>query len=229
MGAEIQRIYSQLKTRLCLNKYTLYGNIIAVIEVLFKSKSNSFKYLIVGLGNPGMQYENTRHNAGFLGVDALCDKLGIKLNKSKFESVLGDTVIAGERVIIAKPQTYMNNSGRAVSSICRFYKIPADKIIVLFDDISLPVGNIRIRRKGSAGGHNGIKDIIELMGTDNIMRIKIGVGERPDSGYDLKDWVLGKMPKDLSAKFKQAFSNAALAAEEIISTGIDSAMNKYSK
>ena len=197
--------------------------------MFFKSRCNNFNYLIVGLGNPGAQYENTRHNAGFLGVDVLCDKLGINLSKHKFECVYGDAVISGNRVIVAKPQTFMNNSGRAVAAISRFYKIPAQKIIVMFDDISLPVGNIRIRRKGSAGGHNGIKDIIELMGTDNIMRIKIGVGERPNSDYDLKDWVLGKMPEDLSADFKHAFDNAALAAQEIITNGIDSAMNKYSK
>ena len=185
--------------------------------------------MIVGLGNPGMQYENTRHNAGFLGVDALCKKTGVKLNKHKFEAQFGETTISGKRVIIVKPQTFMNNSGRAVSAISRFYKIPADRIIVMFDDISLPVGNIRIRRKGSAGGHNGIKDIIELMGTENIMRIKIGVGERTSSDYDLKDWVLGRMPKELSAEFERAFQNAADAAEEIITNGIDSAMNKYSK
>lgn len=197
--------------------------------MFFRSKSNSFEYMVVGLGNPGLQYENTRHNAGFLGVDMLCAKKGIKLNKHKFESLIGDTVIAGKRTIILKPQTFMNNSGRAVSAVSRFYKIPADKIIVLFDDISLPVGNIRIRRKGSAGGHNGIKDIIELMGTDNIMRIKIGVGERPNNDYDLKDWVLGKMPNDLADDFNRAFETAAEAIEEIITVGIDSAMNKYSK
>lgn len=197
--------------------------------MFFKSKSNSFEYMVVGLGNPGLQYENTRHNAGFLGIDALCERTGAKLNKHKFEAVMGDTVIGGNKTLIVKPQTFMNNSGSAVSKISRFYKIPADKIIVLFDDISLPVGNIRIRRKGSAGGHNGIKDIIELMGTDNIMRIKIGVGERPNSDYDLKDWVLGKMPKDLADDFNRAFESAAMAVEEIIGYGIDSAMNKYSK
>ncbi|MBR6903066.1 MAG: aminoacyl-tRNA hydrolase [Clostridia bacterium] len=197
--------------------------------MFFRSKNGSFEYMVVGLGNPGIQYENTRHNAGFLGIDALCKRTGAKLNKHKFESLIGDTVIGGKRTIILKPQTFMNNSGRAVSAVSRFYKMPADKIIVLFDDISLPVGNIRIRRKGSAGGHNGIKDIIELMGTDNIMRIKIGVGDRPNSNYDLKDWVLGKMPSDLADDFNRAFESAAKAIEEIITVGIDSAMNKYSK
>lgn len=197
--------------------------------MFFGSRKKTFEYLIAGLGNPGMQYENTRHNAGFLSVDALCKDLGVSLTKHKFNAIFGDTEISGKRVIIAKPQTYMNNSGTAVSEICRFYKIPADRIIVIFDDISLPVGNIRIRRKGSAGGHNGIKDIIELLGTEDIMRIKVGVGERTDRDYDLKDWVLGKMPKEQAEDFDRAFKSAAAAVKEIIARGIDSAMNKYSK
>ena len=200
-----------------------------MIKVFFKSRKKTFEYLIVGLGNPGMQYENTRHNAGFLSVDALCEDLKINLQKHKFDALFTDAEIAGKRVIIAKPQTYMNSSGTAVAALSRFYKIPADKIIVIFDDISLPVGNIRIRRKGSAGGHNGIKDIIELLGTEDIMRIKVGVGERPNSDYDLKDWVLGKMPKEQKEAYKTAFKNAAAAVKEIIARGIDSAMNKYSK
>ena len=212
-----------------MNMHAVCGNIILVIIMFFKTRLDGFDYLIAGLGNPGMQYENTRHNAGFLSLDALCEKTGAKLNKNKFEALLGDVKIADKRVIVAKPQTYMNNSGRAVSAISRFYKIPAERIIIMFDDISLPVGNIRIRRKGSAGGHNGIKDIIELMGTNEIMRIKIGVGERENPEYDLKDWVLGKMPKEQMQKFKSAVMLAADAAIEIITKGIDSAMNKYSK
>ncbi|MBR4909700.1 MAG: aminoacyl-tRNA hydrolase [Clostridia bacterium] len=197
--------------------------------MFFRSRCNSFEYLIAGLGNPGLQYENTRHNAGFIGVDALCEKTGAKLTRHRFEALFGEAVIDGHRVIIAKPQTFMNNSGRAVSALCRFYKIPANKVIVMFDDISLPPGNIRIRRKGSAGGHNGMKDIIELMGTEDIMRIKIGVGDRPVADYDLKDWVLAKIPKEEREPFNKAAQNAALAACEIISGGIESAMNKYSK
>ena len=197
--------------------------------MFFKCRSAAIKYLVVGLGNPGLTYESTRHNAGFAAVDMLTDKLGVSLKKHKFEAVYGDAVIAGERVIIAKPQTFMNNSGRAVAAISRFYKIPPERIIVLFDDISLPVGNIRIRRKGSAGGHNGIKDIIELLGTEDIMRIKIGVGEKPNPDYDLKDWVLGKLREDEKEPFSSACGAAALAVEEIIKHGIDSAMNKYSK
>lgn len=197
--------------------------------MFLKLKPSGFEYLIVGLGNPGITYENTRHNAGFMVIDELLDDLNLTLNKHKFESLYSDTVISGKRVIIAKPQTFMNNSGKAVSAISSFYKIPAEKIIVIFDDISLAVGNIRIRRKGSAGGHNGIKDIIELMGTEDIMRIKVGVGSKPNPEYDLKDWVLGK-PSETDAKnMKTACKNAAKAVKEIICSGIDSAMNKYSK
>ena len=197
--------------------------------MFFRSKSGSFDYLIVGLGNPGMTYENTRHNAGYMALDAFLKKHGIALKKHKFESLYGDAVISGKRLLIQKPETFMNNSGRAVAAISRFYKIPADRIIVLFDDISLPVGNIRIRRKGSAGGHNGIKDIIEILGTEDIMRIKIGVGEKPNPDYDLKDWVLGKIPKSDEEAFGAACEHAAAAIDEIFSRGIDSAMNKYSK
>ena len=197
--------------------------------MFFRSKTGKFEYLIAGLGNPGLTYEKTRHNAGFMAVDALLSKTGTSLDKRKFESLFGEAVISGKRVLIQKPQTFMNNSGRAVSAISKFYKIPADRIIVIFDDISLPVGNIRIRRKGSAGGHNGIKDIIELLGTEDIMRIKVGVGERPDPDYDLKDWVLSKLPKADADAFSKACDNAADAVIEIISRGIDSAMNKYSK
>ncbi len=197
--------------------------------MLFKFKPSGFDYLVVGLGNPGVTYENTRHNAGFMAVDELQSDLNVTLNKHKFEAHYCDTKISGKRVIIAKPQTFMNNSGKAVSAISSFYKIPADRIIVIFDDISLPVGSIRIRRKGSAGGHNGIKDIIELLGTEDIMRIKVGIGGKPNPDYDLKDWVLGKLPESDARNMKSACKNAAAAVKEIIAFGIDSAMNKYSK
>ncbi len=197
--------------------------------MFLKFKSEGFDYLIAGLGNPGMQYENTRHNAGFAAVDTLLNNLGVQMNKHKFEAEYCDAKVGKSRVIIAKPQTFMNNSGRAVSAISKFFKIPPEKIIVLFDDISLPVGNIRIRRKGSAGGHNGIKDIIELLGTEDIMRIKIGVGEKPTPDYDLKNWVLGKIPEGNKNALNTAYDNAASAVKEIIINGIDSAMNKYSK
>lgn len=184
-------------------------------------------WLVVGLGNPGLQYEKTRHNAGFMAADRIAEKYGVQLNKRKFDAVYGDFKIGESRVLLMKPQTYMNNSGSAVSGLVNFYKIPTDRIIIMFDDISLDIGKIRMRRKGSHGGHNGIKDITELLGTDEIMRIKIGVGERPSHDYDLKDWVLAKIPSEQFSEFDKALDKAAAAAAEIITRGIDSAMNKY--
>lgn len=190
-------------------------------------KNKSDMWLIAGLGNPGLQYEKTRHNAGFMAADILAEKHGAQFNKHKFDAVCADFKINDNRILLVKPQTYMNNSGRAVSALLNFYKIPTDRLIVMFDDISLDIGKLRLRRKGSHGGHNGIKDIIELTGTDDIMRIKIGVGERENRDYDLKDWVLGKIPTEQMIDFNKALDRAALAAEEIITRGIDSAMNKY--
>lgn len=190
-------------------------------------KNKSDMWLIAGLGNPGLQYEKTRHNAGFMAADRLAEKHGAQFNKHKSEAVYADFKIGDNRILLVKPQTYMNNSGRAVSALLNFYKIPTDRLIVMFDDITLDIGKLRLRRKGSHGGHNGIKDIIELTGTDEIMRIKIGVGERENRDYDLKDWVLGKIPTEQMTDFNKALDRAALAAEEIIIRGIDSAMNKY--
>lgn len=197
--------------------------------MFFKKHGGVFDYLIVGLGNPGKEYENTRHNAGFTAVDTLMRLNGFELSKKKFDAIYGDCVIKGARVIVAKPQTYMNLSGKAVSQLASFYKIPTDKILVMFDDVSLDVGKIRIRRKGSSGGQKGMNNIIEAMGSQDIMRIKIGVGAKPHPDYDMKDWVLGKIPKEQVADFNSAAENAAKAVEEIIANGIDSAMNKYSK
>ena len=190
-------------------------------------KNKSDMWLIAGLGNPGLQYEKTRHYAGFMAADRLAEKHGAQFNKHKSEAVYADFKIGDNRILLVKPQTYMNNSGRAVSALLNFYKIPTDRIIVMFDDITLDIGKLRLRRKGSHGGHNGIKDIIELTGTDDIMRIKIGVGERENRDYDLKDWVLGKIPTGQMTDFNKALDRAALAAEEIIIRGIDSAKNKY--
>ena len=198
--------------------------------MLFKKKTGgSFDYLIACLGNPGREYENTRHNAGFEAADALAKKFNICLSKAKFDAVYGDGTIAGARVLLVKPQTYMNLSGTAVQKLSAFYKVPADKIIVMHDDVSLDVGKIRIRRKGSAGGQKGLANIIQLMGTEEIPRIKIGVGAKPHPDYDMKDWVLGKIPSEQRADFNLAIENSAKAVEEIIARGIDSAMNKYSK
>lgn len=194
-----------------------------------KDKGGSFSYLIAGLGNPGREYENTRHNAGFIAADMLADKFNMSFSKSKFDAIYGDCVIAGERVLVVKPQTYMNLSGNAVQKLAAFYKIPADKLIIMHDDVSLDVGKIRIRRKGSAGGQKGLANIIQMLGTEEIPRIKIGVGGKPHPDYDMKDWVLGKIPQEQQADFKTACENAVKATEEIIARGIDSAMNKYSK
>lgn len=212
-----------------LNKCKKCVNILKVIKMIFKSNKSTFDFLIAGLGNPGLQYERTRHNAGFMAADLLAERYSCKFAKSKFDAKFDEINIGGKRILLVKPQTYMNNSGAAISAIAKFYKIPTDRIIVMFDDISFDVGKIRIRRKGSAGGHKGIKDIIEILGTEDIMRIKIGVGSKPNPEYDLKDWVLGKMPKELQGDFEVALKAAADAVEEIINRGIDSAMNKYSK
>ncbi len=197
--------------------------------MIFSGKKSVYDYLVVGLGNPGLTYEKTRHNAGFMAIDRLSEDLGVSFNKNKFNALICDAKIGDNRVLLAKPQTYMNNSGASVSEIVSFYKIPSDKIIVIFDDISLDIGNIRLRRKGSAGGHNGIKDIIELLGTQDIMRIKIGVDKKPDADYDLKDFVLSKIPKEKWETFENALLNTVSAVKVIINKGIDCAMNKYSK
>ena len=194
---------------------------------MFFEKKDADIWLIAGLGNPGLQYEKTRHNAGFMAADKIAEKYGVQFTKRKFDSIYGEFTLGKTKVLLLKPQTYMNNSGSAVSAAAKFYKIPTDRIIIMFDDISLDVGKLRMRRKGSHGGHNGIKDIIELMGTDEIMRIKIGVGERTNRDYDLKDWVLGKIPAEVLPDFEKALDRAADAAAEIIQNGIDSAMNKY--
>ena len=194
-----------------------------------KDKGGTFDYLIAGLGNPGREYENTRHNAGFVAADMISDKFNISISKSKFDALYGDGSIAGARVLLVKPQTYMNLSGQAIQKLSAFYKIPTDKVIVMHDDVSLDVGKIRIRRKGSAGGQKGLANIIQLLGTEEIPRIKIGVGAKPHPDYDMKDWVLGKIPSEQQAAFKTACENSVKAVEEIIARGIDSAMNKYSK
>lgn len=198
-----------------------------VNNMFFKKKESAYDWLIVGLGNPGLQYEKTRHNAGFMVIDALAEKYGVGFPKRKYDALIGECKIGDNRIMLVKPQTFMNLSGKAVTAICSFYKIPYDKVIVMFDDVSLDVGKIRVRRKGSDGGHNGIKDIIQLSGTSDIPRIKIGVGKKPNAEYDLKDWVLGKFSKEDLDNFQKATESGVKAAEEIVKRGIDSAMNRY--
>lgn len=185
------------------------------------------EFMIVGLGNPDKKYAFTRHNAGFLCVDMLAEKHGFTVKKLKFRSLLGDAVLGGHRCLILKPQTYMNLSGEAVREAAAFYKIPPERILVLFDDISLDVGKLRIRRKGTDGGHNGIKNIIYHLASDQFPRIKIGVGKKPHPDYDLADWVLSEFKKDEEAPLKSALENACTAVELLLDGKIDQAMNLY--
>lgn len=194
--------------------------------MIFKSKS-TYDWLLVGLGNPGLQYENTRHNAGFAAVDKFADENSFEFNKNKFNAKIGECKIGDLRVLVMKPQTYMNNSGSAVVAAATFYKIPTDRIIVMHDDISFDVGKLRMRRKGSDGGQKGLRDIIELFGTEDITRIKIGVGQKPNPNADTANWVLGKIPKEQTEEFEKVLEKAAKAAKEIMLRGIDLAMNKY--
>lgn len=183
-------------------------------------------YIIAGLGNPGKEYDMTRHNIGFETIDYIAEKHNVKINKLKFKSLYGEINIAGEKVYLIKPQTYMNLSGEALREFSAFYKIPLQNIIVINDDISLGMGKVRIRRKGSAGGHNGLKSIIYQLNSDEFPRIKIGVGENEKG--DLADYVLGRFKKDEIPVMEDSIIRASDAAEEIIKKGIESAMNKYS-
>ena len=182
-------------------------------------------YTIFGLGNPGREYEATRHNTGFRVIDKLASDYNINMGKFKLRSFMGEGNIGGEKVILVKPQTFMNLSGEAVASYIRFYKPEADKIIIVYDDASLPLGAVRIRREGSAGGHNGTKSIISCLGTDIFTRVKVGIGEKP-SGWELSDYVLSKFGKDDEPLILSGIDKAALAVRLIITDGIDYAMNK---
>lgn len=184
-------------------------------------------YLISGLGNPGREYVGTRHNIGFEVIDALCAKFDINCNKEKFRTIFGDGTIAGEKVIVAKPQTYMNLSGESIREISDWYKIDPSNIIIIYDDISLPTGKLRIREKGSAGGHNGINNIIYQLRTDEFPRIKIGTGRPENPEYDVKDYVLGHFSKEETEILVKAAIRAVSAVEEIIATNPKSAMNKF--
>lgn len=192
-----------------------------------RSAYGSPEFLVAGLGNPERKYTLTRHNSGFLCVDELAEKENFKINKLKFKAVIADTVISSHRVIVMKPQTYMNLSGEAIRQAADFYKIPPEKIIVIFDDISLDVGKLRIRRKGTDGGHNGIKSIIGCLGSTNFPRIKLGVGKKPHPDYDLADWVLSEFKKEEAPLLKDAIDKACEAVKLIIDGQIDEAMNRY--
>ncbi len=191
------------------------------------AEKSTYEYLIVGLGNPGKKYETTRHNVGFLFVTYLEQELNFTAKKLKFHALIGDTKIGSHRVLVMKPQTMMNNSGEAVAECASFYKIQPENIIVVYDDISLEPGKLRIRRKGSAGGHNGIKSIISRLGSENFPRIKLGVGAKPSPDYDLADWVLSQIPKKDIPATKDAIANACDSLKFILDNDIDGAMSKY--
>jgi len=194
-----------------------------------KNNKNSapITHIIVGLGNPGEKYVFTRHNAGFMAMDYLCEHLKVKCNKLKFKALTCDTEIANKHVLLMKPQTFMNNSGEAISQAASFYKVPVENIIVLFDDISLPIGKIRIRRKGSSGGHNGIKSIITYLNSDEFPRIKFGVGQKPTPEYDLVSWVLEKIPENDRSSFFDSISNCPDIVSLLLNDEFDAAMCKY--
>lgn len=192
-----------------------------------KTPSGPPEFIIVGLGNPGKKYELTRHNAGFLFADLLADKNSEKISKIQFKSVTANITLGGHRCLLMKPQTFMNNSGEAVKQAAAFYKIPPENIIVVFDDISLPCGKMRIRRKGSDGGHNGIKSIIYLLNSDKFPRIKLGVGEKPHPDYDLADWVLSSFKKPELDSLRDAAENACKAVEMMVQGNIDGAMSSF--
>lgn len=186
-------------------------------------------HIIAGLGNVGKPYERTRHNAGFLAIDYIAEKAGVRIDRVKFHATVAEAVIGGVGVLLMKPTTLMNNSGVAISEAASFYKIPAENIIVLHDEISFDPGIIRIRRKGSAGGHNGLKSIIAHVGSQDFPRIKIGVGKKPSPDYDLADFVLGKFPEDDLKKLSDRFADISSATEMIAKGDIETAMQKFSK
>lgn len=194
-----------------------------------KADTTPVSFIIAGLGNPGAQYEKTRHNIGFVAIDYIAEKLGVRIDRAKFHALTAETKIGEVRVLLMKPQTFMNNSGVAIGEAASFYKIPPERVLILHDEISFEPGMIRIRRKGSAGGHNGLKSIIAHLASEDFPRVKIGVGKKPSPEYDLADWVLGKLPKDHSDTIDAKREDILGAARLIAEGKIDDAMQRYSK
>ncbi|MCI9001471.1 MAG: aminoacyl-tRNA hydrolase [Oscillibacter sp.] len=192
----------------------------------FENRGSAVEWLIVGLGNPGKQYEHTRHNMGFLTVDLLAEEKAVKLNKVKFKAAYNLMEFAGARCLVMKPQTYMNLSGEAVREAAQFYKIPPERVLVIYDDVSLPVGKLRVRPSGSAGGHNGIKNIIAHLGTQDFPRVKIGTGA-PGEGGDMIGWVIGVPSQKEREQLLDAFHRAIEAAACVIEHGCQRAMNDF--
>lgn len=194
-----------------------------------KSDTGPVSFIVAGLGNPGREYIKTRHNIGFAAVDHIAECAGVKIDRLKFHALCAEAQLAGARVLLMKPETFMNNSGTAIAEAAAFYKIPPERVLVLHDEISFDPGCLRIRRAGSAGGHNGLKSIIACMGSENFPRIKIGVGKKPSPDYDLAAWVLGRLPDADTEAISNRFADIATAAELIISGRIDDAMCRFSK
>ncbi|MBQ8926644.1 MAG: aminoacyl-tRNA hydrolase [Oscillospiraceae bacterium] len=203
-----------------------------IMEIFAQLEKNSTpagkpRWLIAGLGNPGMVYEHTRHNAGFMALDALAAQEHVKIDRMKFRGLCTDVTLGTQRCLLLKPQTYMNNSGESVAAAMQFYKLTPAQLIVVFDDISLDPGRLRIRRKGSDGGHNGIKSIIALTGTEEFARIKLGVGKKPHKEMDLADWVLSKFREEEQKALDEACSNACAALKLMVEGKTTEAMNLY--
>lgn len=205
----------------------------SIFDVFDRISANSqnargkIEYVIAGLGNPGLEYENTRHNAGFIVLDMLARQCGEEINRMQFKGRTADVMLGNKRCLLLKPTTYMNNSGESIVQALEFYKLDVSSLIVVCDDISLDVGRLRIRRKGSHGGHNGLRSICELTGSDSYERIKMGVGKKPHPDYDLAKWVLGKFGKEDMEKLNTAAENACECIKLMVQGKTDQAMNKY--
>ena len=195
--------------------------------MFFKKDSGGVSWLLVCLGNPGDKYENTRHNAGFMVADEIAERQGKPIQKLKFKALTNIFTISGEKVLVMKPVTYMNLSGEAVRQAADFYKVPPDHVLVVLDDTALAVGKLRVRRGGSAGGHNGLKSIIQHLGTDQFPRLRVGVGEKPHPDYDLADWVLGRFTGEDKKAIDAAVKRAADGVECILKDGLEQGMNRF--
>lgn len=206
------------------------SNIFELFKKIEKKEDKApITHIVAGLGNPGAEYAKTRHNAGFIAIDDIAARCGVKIDRLKFHALVAEATVGGARALLMKPQTFMNSSGEAIGEAASFYKIPPENILILHDEISFEPGKMRIRRKGSAGGHNGLKSIISHLSSDAFPRIKIGVGQKPTPDYDLVDWVLGKFSTDDISRIQAELDNIFASAELILLGKIDEAMNKYSK
>ena len=224
MHSTMPRILRELMTRISSKKRQKSSE--EERREIYKEDTN-IMYVIAGLGNPDKKYEKTRHNVGFDVIDTIADKYNIAINEKKHRALCGSGYIAGQKVLLVKPQTYINLSGESIQAILNFYKLDADsELLVIYDDISLAPGRIRVRAKGSAGGHNGIKNIIAMTGTQGFARIKVGVGEKPD-GWDLADYVLGHFSREERALVEDAFADAVEATEMFLMDDLNGAMNRF--